>query len=166
MKILGIDSGTEKSGWCIYNTTNHSIEDKGIDENKELLNKLSKLDYDVAALEMVASYGMAVGKTTFETVYWIGRFAQKINEKGTSFHRYYKKTDINPAICFNARANDSTIRRAILDMFPKTGGGKEPSVGVKANRGELFGVNSHMIPALAVALTHALKTNIIKYKRY
>ena len=115
---------------------------------------------------MVASYGMPVGKETFETVYWIGRFAEMAIGLSKGVYRYYKKTDINPSICFNSKANDSTIRRALLDMFPKTGGGSEPSIGTKKQQGPLYGFNSHMYPALAVALTHALKNNLIEYKRF
>lgn len=166
MKILGIDPGTTESGWVIYDTENHSIIDKGISENNEIIEFIDTMDFDVMAIEMVASYGKPVGKETFETVYWIGRFAEKARSFGICVERYYKKTDINPAICFNSNVKDAMIRRALLDMFPKTGGGKEPSIGTKKQPGALYGINSHMFPALAVALTHALKNGLIEYKTY
>ena len=166
MKILGIDPGTTESGWVIYDTENHSIIDNGISENNETIELIDTMDFDVMAIEMVASYGKPVGKETFETVYWIGRFAEKARSFGICVERYYKKTDINPAICFNSNVKDAMIRRALLDMFPKTGGGKEPSVGTKKQPGALYGINSHMFPALAVALTHALKNGLIGYKRF
>lgn len=166
MKILGIDTGTTETGWAIYCTSTHSITDMGIAENNEMLNIISQKDYDVASLEMVASYGMAVGKTTFETVYWIGRFAERAEALKKPVKRYYKKLDINPAICFKSNAKDAHIRRAILDMFPKDGGGKEPSVGTKNKPGALYGIKSHIYAALAVALTHALKEEMIEYKQY
>ena len=166
MKILGIDPGTTESGWVIYDTENHSIIDKGISENNETIELIDTMDFDVMAIEMVASYGKPVGKETFETVYWIGRFAEKARNFGISVERYYKKTDINPAICFNSNVKDAMIRRALLDMFPKTGGGKEPSIGTKKQPGALYGISSHMFPALAVALTHALKNGLIEYKTY
>lgn len=166
MKILGIDPGTTESGWVIYDTENHSIIDKGISENNEIIELIDTTDFDVMAIEMVASYGKPVGKETFETVYWIGRFAEKARSFGICVERYYKKTDINPAICFNSNVKDAMIRRALLDMFPKTGGGKESSIGTKKQPGPLYGINSHMFPALAVALTHALKNGLIEYKRF
>lgn len=166
MKILGIDPGTTESGWVIYDTENHSIIDNGISENNEIIELIDTMDFDVMAIEMVASYGMPVGKETFETVYWIGRFAEKARSFGIYVERYYKKTDINPAICFNSNVKDAMIRRALLDMFPKTGGGKEQSIGTKKQPGALYGINSHMFPALAVALTHALKNNLIEYKTF
>lgn len=166
MRILGIDPGTTESGWVIYDTENHSIIDKGIDENETVDLTVINKESDAVAIEMVASYGMPVGKETFETVYWIGRFAEMAISLSKGVYRYYKKTDINPSICFNSKANDSIIRRALLDMFPKTGGGSEPSIGTKKQQGPLYGFNSHMYPALAVALTHALNNNLIEYKRF
>lgn len=166
MKILGIDPGTTESGWVIYDTENHSIIDKGIWNNEKVLDAIAAFGFGVVAIEMVASYGMPVGKETFETVYWIGRFAEKARSFGICVKRYYKKTDINPTICFNSNVKDAMIRRALLDMFPKTGGGKEPSIGTKKQPGALYGISSHMFPALAVALTHALKNGLIGYKRF
>lgn len=168
MKILGIDPGTTQSGFVIYDTISHSVPEKGIINNEAILDILDSDDYefDEVAIEMVASYGMPVGKETFETVYWIGRFAERVESKGKVAVRYYKKTDINPTICFNSNVNDAMIRRALLDMFPKTGGGSEPTIGTKKQKGALYGFNSHMYPALAVALTHALKKGLIEYRRY
>ena len=167
MIILGIDPGTTESGWVLYDSDSHSIVNKGISENDSLLvHTMYDDDIDVMAIEMVASYGMPVGKEVFETVYWIGRFCQASHRSGRPFHRYYKKTDINQAICFNSKVNDSIIRRAVLDMFPKTGGGKEPAVGTKKKPGPLYGFSSHMYPALAVALTHALREGLISYVTY
>lgn len=167
MKILGLDPGTEKTGWVIYDTDNHSIASKGIDNNETILDLVIRLyTYDEVAIEMVASYGMPVGKEVFETVFWIGRFFERAEQFGKTAERYYKKTDVNPAICFTSNVKDANIRRAILDMFPKKGGGSEPVIGTKKQPGVLYGFNSHMYPALAVALTHALKNKLIEYKRY
>lgn len=164
MKVLGIDAGSEKSGWVVFDTETFKVVHKGISPNKELTQLLGG-GYDVAALEMIASYGMPVGKTTFDTCLWIGRFCQKIEDNGKKTNLLYKKIDINPTICGSNKAKDSNIRQAILDMFPANGGGKTPQIGVKNNQGDLFGVSSHMWSALAVALTYSLQNNLIE-RRY
>lgn len=159
-----MDTGTTESGIVVYDAKTHTLPFIGILDNEEILVKIDELSFDVASLEMVASYGMPVGATTFETVYWIGRFTERVEARGKKSFRYYKKIDINPAICFNSKAKDKNIRMAILEMFPQTGGGKEPAIGTKKQPGVLYGMKSHMFPALAVALTHALKIGLIDYK--
>lgn len=168
MKILGIDPGTTESGVAIYDTDSHTVPYMGIVDNEALLRDVMPQPFDVVAIEMVASYGMPVGATTFETVYWIGRFAERcMNWVGEeNVFRYYKKTDINPTICFNPNVKDKNISAAIQSLFPQTGGGSKPAIGTKSQPGVLYGIKSHIFPALAVAMTHALKNNIVEYKQY
>lgn len=168
MKILGIDPGTTESGVAIYDTDSHTVPYMGVVDNETVLRDVMLNSFDTVAIEMVASYGMPVGATTFETVYWIGRFAERcMNRVGEeNVFRYYKKTDINPTICFNSNVKDKNISAALRSMFPQDGGGKNPSVGTKKQPGSLFGMSSHMYPALAVAMTHALKNGLIEYKQY
>lgn len=42
---------------------------------------------------------------------------------------------------------------ALLDLFPRTGGGATPQIGTKAKPGPLYGVSSHAWAALGVAVT-------------
>ncbi|MNY62967.1 hypothetical protein D3C86_1998680 [compost metagenome] len=58
-------------------------------------------------------------------------------------------------LCKTPRAKDANVRQALLDMFPRTGGGKTPQIGTKAQPGPLFGVSSHAWAALGVAVTAA-----------
>ena len=162
MRILAIDPGTEKSGFVLFESNTKSIIESGIVENEELLHRSTWADADVVAIEMVKSYGMAVGDTTFETVLWVGRFIQYAVSNGIMHDKLYKKVDINPTLCFSNKAKDANIRQAIMDMFEPTGGGKTPQVGTKAQPGPLYGVSSHAISALAVALTYCLKNKLIE----
>ena len=68
---------------------------------------------------------------------------------------YLYRRDVKMHLCQNASANDANIRRAILDLFPRTGGGKTPQSGTKSQPGPLYGVTNHVVAALGVALTHA-----------
>jgi hypothetical protein len=103
------------------------------------------------AIEMIASYGMAVGREVFETCVWIGRFMQAWHEPAAV--RLVYRRDVKLHLCGTPQAKDPNVRQALLDMFPRTGGGATPQIGTKARPGPLYGVSSHAWPALGVAIT-------------
>lgn len=147
MKILAIDPGPEKSAYVVWN--GETWVEAQIVENEALRAFLLAGDYDYSAIEMVAHYGMPVGKEVFETCLWIGRFVEAV------FHTYQPgptklvyRREIKQHFCNSAKAKDSNIRQAILDRF----GGKEKSIGRKAAPGPLYGIRSHLWAALAIAL--------------
>lgn len=121
--ILAIDPGTTKSAFVLFDRNNYKIEKHGILENNELLNMLRTIRKDVDfVIEMVASYGMAVGESVFETVFWIGRFWEA---KLASTKTRIKRKQVTMEICKSARAKDSNIRKSLIDMF----GGQEKAIG-------------------------------------
>lgn len=150
MTILAIDPGTEQSGWCLYHPE-RGILGAGVKPNDVMLCEIHHSCADMLALEMVASYGMAVGKDVFETVRWIGRFQQAWKRPDDAMLVY--RRDVKLHLCNSAKAKDANIRQALLDLFPRTGGGKTPQVGTKTQPGPLYGVSSHAWSALAVAIT-------------
>lgn len=157
MRVVGIDPGTEKSAWIWLD--GHDVLEFGYCPNEDLISKLISCDFGLSpiGIEMVASYGMPVGRDTFETVYWIGRFSEAALSN-TEVYRLYRKTSEDlPAICHHIckspNASDSNIRQAIIDMYPREGGGKVPQVGTKGNPGPLYGISKHVWQAMAVAIT-------------
>lgn len=157
MKILALDPGTTQTGWCIMSSDTRVIQ-HGITSNQRLLAMLSNVDADKMATEMIASYGMAVGKEVFETCVWIGRFTQAWKEPDKVMVIYRK--DVKMHLCRSTRAKDANIRQAIIDLYQPTGGGTVPQIGTKAQPGPLYGVSSHVWPAIGVALVahHQSKT--------
>lgn len=146
--ILGIDPGDVISGFAILD--DKILKEAGIVPNTELLELVKIWDGEIA-IEMIASYGMSVGREIFDTCVWIGRFKQAYQEPhkvSLIFRR-----DIKIHICDNGRAKDPNVRRALMDMWPATGGGKVPVIGTKDKPGPLYGVTEHMWAALAVAVT-------------
>jgi hypothetical protein len=121
-------------------------------QNEDVLLLLSSRAYGVdrCAIEMIASYGMPVGASTFETCVWIGRFMQQFG--AVEVDRIFRK-DVKMYLCHSMRAKDANIAWAIRDRFEPTGGGKNPVVGTKAHPGPLYGVAKHAWAALGVALT-------------
>lgn len=154
--ILAIDPGTEQSGWCLYGSDMAGVLDSGVEPNDALLVRIKDAYLtDHIAIEMIASYGMAVGREVFETCVWIGRFKQAWHDP-EAVQLVYRR-DVKLHLCGTSKAKDANIRQALLDLFPRTGGGKTPQIGTKSQPGPLFGVSSHAWAALGVAVTAANK---------
>lgn len=151
MIILAIDPGPEKSAWVILDGESVTGD---IISNAEMRGVITmRRGIDVLAIEKVESFGMAVGKEVFETVFWTGRFAEAwMNGCDLPVVRIGRKA-IKLHLCNSMRAKDANIRQALLDKFPATGGGKTPQVGTKNKPGPLYGIRSHLWSALAVAVT-------------
>jgi len=153
--ILGIDPGPEKSGWAEYDPVTRALE-AGVETNEALLGRITRFKRwmmpgppSMLAIELVASYGMPVGVTVFETCQWAGQFIhcwRPFPAKGLY------RMDVKMALCKSPRAKDTNIRQAIIDRF---GPGKAKAVGVKKDQGPLYGIKRDAWQALAVALTIA-----------
>jgi len=154
--VLAIDPGTTQSAYVVYDggRSPGSVIDFGISENERVLEMFRTTygDPHDIAIEMVASYGMAVGREVFETCVWIGRFHESFGGA-----EYVYRKDVKMHLCQSMRAKDGNIRQAILDLYPPSGGGKTPQVGTKSEPGPLYGVSSHVWSALAVAITYSDK---------
>ncbi len=143
--ILAIDPGTEQSGWCRFG--GGIVCESGVFPNHEVLRFVKECNgvcYTLA-IEMVASYGMPVGKEVFETVRWIGRFQQAWRDPEAV--RLIYRRDVKLHLCGNMRAKDPHVWQALLDKLGPVGTKKQP--------GPLYGVKSHARSALAVAVTAA-----------
>jgi hypothetical protein len=149
-RIFAIDPGPELSASCTLADGLPSFPQKG--PNANLLKHLHDFYLDetptLLAVEMIASYGMAVGREVFETCMWIGRFVEAWESRGGTTRLVYRR-DVKLFLCQSVRATDSNIRAALLDRY----GGKAKAIGTKAARGPLFGLKQDMWSALAVALT-------------
>ncbi len=149
-KILCIDPGPVSSGVVLYNGTT-VLESYPELDNYGLLDAIMHNDCssDHMAIEMIACYGMPVGKETFETCVWIGRFIERFSRTYDLIYR----ADVKLTLCNSMRAKDANIRQSILDRFPATGGGKTPQVGTKNKPGPLYGISKHAWSALALGVT-------------
>jgi len=160
MRILAIDPGTEKSAYVVYETCLIDLQDIremrnvvefGLYKNEDMLSIISSIHGACLVIEMIACYGMPVGKTVFETCVWIGRFI----EAKQGEHTFAYRKDVKMHLCNSMRAKDSNIRQAIIDRYPPVGGGKCPQVGTKKKQGPLYGVRKDIWSALAVAIYYS-----------
>jgi hypothetical protein len=102
-----------------------------------------------AVIEMVASYGMAVGADVFETCVWIGRFYQVLEDRCFE-PGLIKRHPIKLHHCHSANAKDSNITQALVDRFAP--GQPNHGKGTKASPGWFYGFKSDIWAAYALAV--------------
>lgn len=141
--ILAIDPGNIESAYCLIEEETYKPIEFGKIDNTLLLIKLGELNYDKLIIEMIASYGMPVGASVFETCVWIGRFIQK--RKCPDFEYIYRKEE-KMNLCYSMKAKDSNIRQALIDRFGE--------VGTKKNQGFFYGFKKDIWSAFAVGVTY------------
>ena len=88
-----------------------------------------------------------------ETIFWIGRFAQAWGDMDTFIR--FDRAEVAMRLCGRRGVKDKQVRRALIERFPATGGGSEPSIGIKASPGPLYGVKTRCWAALGVAVAYA-----------
>ena len=156
MSVLAIDPGPERSAYCeLCSPRLIAPPVTAILPNESLRLAIPVLRFvpqDILVLEMVESYGMPVGRDVFETVYWIGRFAERAYQAGMEVVRLSRRA-VKLALCHDSRANDATIRQALIDLY---GPGREKAIGLKRTPGPLYGVKADGWAALAVACAYEL----------
>ena len=148
MNIIAIDPGTIESAYVELD--NGNLLSFGKVPNEKIIEEVldeSQLS-DFVAIEMIASYGMAVGKEVFETCVWIGRFSLaaewSMNRKPNLVYR----REVKIHFCNSMKAKDGNIRQAIIDRY----GGKDKAIGKKNTPGPLYGIKDDIWQALAIAL--------------
>jgi len=151
-RLLCIDPGPARSGFVVYDEKGMRVVQFEHDiKNGTLLALIKRFEnVDILVLEMVGCYGMPVGRDIFDTVRWIGIFQHAFGMGRTVLHM---RRDVKLALCNNPNANDSNIRTSVLGRFPQVGGGKTPAIGTKKQPGPLFGIKSHSMSAIALAIT-------------
>lgn len=140
--ILAIDPGNIESAYVLMDKKTYKPIEFGKISNEEMLEKVKTLSYNNLVIEMIASYGMPVGASVFDTCVWIGRFIQASYCYGEYIYR--KEEKIN--LCGSMKAKDSNIRQALIDRFGE--------VGTKSNKGFFYGFKKDIWSAFAVGCTY------------
>jgi len=127
-RVLAIDPGPTESAYVAL-FDGWTINAFGKVPNAKLIGEIEFAQYGVecVAIEMIASYGMAVGAEVFDTCVWIGRFMQtairtNIPESRVSL---IKRMEVKLHCCKSPKANDANIRQALIDRW----GGEEKALG-------------------------------------
>lgn len=150
MRILAIDPGNQQSAYALLDANLRPVKfakkpnvEVMMDCIDILLKDTKEKDKTVVVIEMIASYGMAVGREVFETCVWIGRFVERLAPESYKF--IYRREE-KENLCGNMKAKDSNIRQALIDRFG--------IVGTKKNPGWFYGVSKDVWAAIAVGVTY------------
>jgi hypothetical protein len=152
MTILALDPGNTQTGYAVIEMPEFRLVEFGKIDNDVMLDRIIGSDLppvDTVAIEMVASYGMAVGREVFETCVWIGRFHQAAGHPNT--HYVYRKEE-KEVLCGSLRAKDANIRQALIDRYARHD--LKNGKGTKANPDVFYGVSKDVWAAIAVGVTY------------
>lgn len=138
--VVGVDPGTDRSAFAIFD--GREVIQHGIWDNEHLLGHPLWSRQHIF-IEMIASYGMAVGASVFQTCVYIGRCVQVAQTCGGNAKLVFRK-DVKLHLCNSPRAKDGNVRQALLDRLGPQGTKKTP--------GPTYGIKSHEWAALAVAV--------------
>lgn len=145
MKILAIDPGTTETAFTVYDGVSLLHFGKHMNEIFERggMPKMKEHGIDLVLIEGIASYGMPVGASTFETCYFIGRLCKTCEYLDLKYKIIYRK-DIKMHFCNSMKAKDGNISQALRDRFGEK--------GTKANPGFFFGVSADVWSSTAIAI--------------
>lgn len=153
--ILAFDPGNEYTAYCLIGDDRMPVE-HGKVPNAEALEYIYKFynthvqELDAVVIEMVASYGMAVGASVFWTCVMIGRITEasaSIGCKTDYIYRIEEKT----TICHDSKAKDANIRQALIDRFARHD--KKNGKGTKKNPDWFYGFAKDVWQSYAVGTT-------------
>ncbi len=155
MRILAIDPGSTESGWVIIDADTRKPLAFGKTDNLELRDRLwtaapNTIEADHAVIEMIASYGMAVGADVFQTCVWIGRFHAAIEIHTGVEPELVKRNPVKMHFCHTSKAKDSNISQALIDRFAS--GEPNRGKGTKAEPGFFYGFRADIWQAHALAV--------------
>ena len=156
MRILAIDPGNTASGVALIDSdTCAPIYVDKID-NGSLLQLIvrgsEKIDADKVVVEMVASYGMAVGREVFHTCVWVGRYSE-IYAHGDEAALLIGRPTVKLHHCGQRKAKDANVIQALIDRFAP--GEPNRGKGTKAAPGWFYGFAADVWQAYAVAVVLA-----------
>ena len=153
--ILAIDPGNIESGYVLIDKDKLEPLETGKINNEELMKQIEMDEFHCVkhvAIEMIASQGMAVGQSVFETCVWIGKFELMCEmHLDVEPRRIYRK-DEKMNLCGSMKAKDSNIIQALIDRFAPNTSNK--GKGTKKEPGWFYGFKKDIWQAYAVGVTY------------
>ena len=159
MMIFAIDPGSTQSAYCMMNGDALPLHFDKV-PNAELVSLIRTYSKSLTAviIERVASYGMPVGREVFDTCEWIGRYTQVADDLNLPVE-YILRQEEKLHICKSPKANDATIRKALIDRFAKHD--LKTGKGTKVAPDFFFGFHADIWASYSVGTTYLCRNGII-----
>jgi hypothetical protein len=148
-RIYAIDPGNTQTAFVGMIDDAPIIFDKVA--NQQMLDWIKHLCPTHIVIEMVACYGMPVGKEVFDTCVWIGRYQEAALSAGHTVSFLYR-SEVKMNLCNSARAKDANVRQALIDRFAKHD--LKNGKGTKKEPDWFYGFHADVWAAYAVGVTY------------
>jgi len=113
--VLGVDPGPENSAYALVTGDQQVLHAEKVG-NDSLIERIRQDPPAHVAIESIQSYGMAVGRSVFDTCFFIGEVIRTCKDAGIPF-TLYPRPEYTRRICGVGKVNDAVLRQALLLRF-------------------------------------------------
>lgn len=150
-RLLAIDPGNKESGVVLIDSGSYRPLDCGKLPNSAVESYLAITgEFDEVVIEMVASYGMPVGATIFDTCVAIGRFERILDSRQIDHGRLFRR-QVKHNLCGRISSKDKDVVSALTARFAP--GEANMGKGTKSMPGWFYGFKSDIWQAYALGVT-------------
>ena len=151
MIIMAIDPGNIDSAWVQMDSETYRPISFAKEDNGLVRDRVATATCDLVVCEMVASYGMPVGASIFDTCVAIGRFMQIAASRRLPFETLFRR-EVKLNCCHSVAAKDGNVTQDLIDRFAP--GTPNRGKGYKDDPGFFYGFRADIWQAYAVGVTH------------
>ena len=170
MRLFAIDPGPETCGVVLLDVDEwppkvlkHRAK-MPVEEVLEALRNVRKApggrsifaNFPQVACERVASYNQIAGNEVLQTCEVFGDIRATCRDHGIDFTPIFRR-EVKMRLGLQVSVGDPEVSTAIRELYPATGGGKKPQVGIKSKPGPLYGLSFDAWAALGVGLAWVLE---------
>ena len=134
MSYIAIDPGPAVSGFV--RSVHGGIIEAGTFENKHILAMIRH--EEIVIVEWLQCYGAAIGQSVLRTAHMCGRIQERCRNTNSQYHEMTRPEVLRQLVGKTRGITKAVAKRATMDLYPATGGGKTPEVGIKDKHGPLW----------------------------
>ena len=161
--IMAVDPGNINSAYVIFDCAPYTPLVKDQCANAKMRERIEyyRNGIDTLLIEYPRPRGQPMYYQLVDTIFWVGRFVEAYGCNGPDDYWLVDRKDVKMNMVGSTKATDANLRMACINRFrigPDSkwplGGGKVPEVGIKSQRGPLYGFACDTWQALAIAISY------------